>query len=909
MSNLTVTTGLVSGLDIAGLVEALSLNQQQAVKRLEARASEFEIKKTGINALEANLLALSTSISTLGNDVTFEQLSVTNSAESQIAASVGKTAVAGTYVFQSLRKSASEQSLSRGFADADQQTIGTGTLTISQGGFLDQSTLLETLNDGSGIRRGSIRITDRSGASANIDLTQVVSVDDVLNKINNEVDIAVTARVVDGQFILEDTSGSTTNNLTVLDLDGGLAAADLGIAKSVASSTLTGDTVYQTTENFSLQQINDGNGLNLLEGAPDIRITLEDATELEIDLSSAKTLKDVISAINDDASNGGKLTAALTNGRIVLTDTTGGSGTLSIEDINNSSVIRKLGLDAAVSGSTITGNRLTGGMNSVLLRNLRGGQGISQLGSISLTDRSGQTATVDLSSAETLTDVIEAINSAQDTGSDLFLKASLNSQKNGILITDTSGATTSNLIIADVASSTVAADLGIVIDSAVDSIDSGSLSLRYINEATSISDYAPDGGSVEQGLIQITDSAGNVGIIDISSSVETIGDVITRINASSSISVTAQLNDTGDGFVLIDNAAGTGTLKVEEFGDTTTAADLRLLGDAVTGGDGKQRVTSRKVTQVQVDATDTLDDLVKKLNDAGSMVNASTFDDGSSFNSTRLSLTAASSGKAGRMMIDDGGLGLNFTTIINAQDSLLQVGSNPASAFLITSADNSYDNVVEGIDLDLLDVGTTPVTIEISKNTESIISNVEDFVTNYNKYIDVAAELTKFDTETNQRGILQGDGFTTRVGVRLDTAINKRIGTGNETIKSLIDIGIRIGTGGKLVFTRERLEDKLKDDPDGVKEFFTTEDTGFSAQFNTTLKSLTDIVDGTFANERNVLDSSIEQTQERIVELNRLLESKKTRLLNEFVQMETIISSIQSQQDALKALKPISANK
>ncbi len=907
MSRITTTTGLVSGLDIAGLVDALSLNQQQAIKRIEARSQEFEAKKTGLNALEANLLTLSTSMTVLGNETSFEQLSVTNSDESQLTATVGKTAVVGTYSFQALQKAAAEQSLSRGFADADQETIGTGTLTISQGGFLDQSTLLETLNDGSGIRRGKIRISDRSGSSADIDLTRALTVDDVLNKINNNVDIAVTARVVDGQFILEDASGSTANNLSVVDLDGGLAAADLGIDKSVAASTLTGDTVYETTENFSLEQINDGNGLNLLAGAPDIRITLEDATELEVDLSDAKTLKDVISAINDNSDNGGKLTAALTNGRIVLTDTTGGSGTLSIEDINNSSAIRQLGLDATVSGSTITGNRLTGGMNSVLLRNLRGGQGIDQLGSISLTDRSGQTATVDLSGAETLTDVIEAINSAQDNGSDLLLTASLNSKKDGILISDTSGSSSSNLIIADVGSSTVANDLGIVVDDAVDSIDGGSLALRYVNDATSISTYAPDGGAVEEGLIQITDTDGNVGIIDISSSVETVGDVITRINANSSISVTAQLNDTGDGFVLIDEAGGTGTLTVEEFGDTSTAADLRLLGDSVVGSDGKQRVTSRRVTQIDIESTDTLNDLVTKINNAGSLINASTFDDGSSFNSTRLSLTAAETGKSGRMLIDDGGLGLNFTTIINAQDSLLQVGSNPATAFLISSSDNSYDNVVEGIDLDLNNVGTSPANIEISRNTDSIVTNVQNFVDNYNKYVDLSAELTKFDAENNQRGILQGDTITARVGARLDTALSRRIGTGNETIKTLIDIGIRVGAGGKLVFTKERLEDKLKDDLDGVKKFFTTESTGFAARFNDTMTSLTDIADGTFANERDVLDSSIQKNEERIADLNVLLESKKTRLLNEFAQMETIISTIQSQQSALSALKPISS--
>ncbi|MBL4884760.1 MAG: flagellar filament capping protein FliD [Planctomycetaceae bacterium] len=905
MSNLTVTTGLVSGLDIAGLVEALSLNQQQAIKRLDARADEFEIKKTSLNALEAKLLSLASAVTTLGNDITFEQLSVTNSNESQLKVFIGNSAVEGTYVFQALQKSASQQSLSRGFADADQQTLGTGTLTISQGGFLDDSTLLETLNDGSGIRRGLIRVTDRSGASANIDLTKALTVDDVLNGINNNVDINVTVRAVDGQFIIEDSSGSTATNLSVVDLNGGQAAVDLGIDKSVAATTLTGDIVHEATENFSLGQINDGNNLNLLTDAPDLSITLEDATVLEINFDGSKTIKDIITKINDHVDNGGKLTAALVNGRIELTDTTAGGGTLTVADINNSTVSQVLGLDAAVVGSTLTGNRLSAGMNSVLLRNLRGGQGITQLDTISLTDRSGQTASVDLSSAETLNDVIEAINSAQDTGSDLLLHATLNSQKDGIVITDTSGLTASNLIIADTGTSTLAADLGIVIDAAVDEVNSNSLSMRYVNQATDLSEYAPDGGIVEEGLIQITDSDGNVGVIDINSAAKTIGDVITRINANSSISVTAELNETGDGFVIIDEAGGAGTLSVVEFGETTTAADLRLLGDATTGGDGKQRVSSRRVTLIEIEVTDTLEDLVIKLNEAGGLVNASVFDDGSSFNSTRLSLTSGSSGRAGRMLIDDGGLGLNFTTIVNAQDSMLQVGSNSATAFLITSADNNYDNVVEGIDLDILQLGSSSVTIDIAKKTSSIVTNIESLVSTYNSFLEVGTELTKFDSDTNQRGILQGDGFTTRVNLRLDTALHKRFGSGNETIKSLIDLGIRVGTGGILVLNKERLEDKLKNDLSGVKEFFTAADTGFSAILGATLTSLTDVVDGTFTNEKDVLDSSIKQARERIEELNILLESKKSRLLNEFIKMETIISSIQSQQSALEALQPI----
>ena len=105
------------------------------------------------------------------------------------------------------------------------------------------------------------------------------------------------------------------------------------------------------------------------------------------------------------------------------------------------------------------------------------------------------------------------------------------------------------------------------------------------------------------------------------------------------------------------------------------------------------------------------------------------------------------------------------------------------------------------------------------------------------------------------------------------------------------------------------MKEKLKDDLNGVREFFTAEDTGFSAILGNTLTSLTDENEGTFVNEKNVLDSSIKQAAERIEELEILLESKKARLLNEFIQMERIIGSIQSQQTAMEALLPVGNKK
>jgi hypothetical protein len=108
----------------------------------------------------------------------------------------------------------------------------------------------------------------------------------------------------------------------------------------------------------------------------------------------------------------------------------------------------------------------------------------------------------------------------------LQLTARLNANGAGIEIVDTSGSTASNLQIADVGAGTLAAQLGIAVNGAQSGINSGRLNHRYVNEATSVSKYAPDGGAIAPGSIRITDSAGNQTLVDISGAVKSVGDVI-----------------------------------------------------------------------------------------------------------------------------------------------------------------------------------------------------------------------------------------------------------------------------------------------------------------------------------------------------------------------------------------------
>ncbi|HEY2253984.1 MAG TPA: flagellar cap protein FliD N-terminal domain-containing protein, partial [Planctomycetaceae bacterium] len=621
MSLLSTGVGLVSGLNYTALVGALTAPEQTQINALQSQDQTFKTKATAVSGLNVQLLSLTTSATSLGTASNFNSLTVQNSDPSQLTASTTTGATAGNYQFQSLRLAAAQQTISQGFANTSQQLVGAGTITISEGGELSTPTLLNVLNGGAGVQAGSIRITDRSGASANIDLSNAFSVDDVVSAINNTSGISVQASIQGGHLVLTDTSGQSSSNLSVTDVaSGGHTAEDLGIAGSVAAPTLTGSTIYQATGAFTLASLNDGNQIRQASGnQSDLRIQLTDlaATTFDVNLDGAATLNDVVKDINNATGNSGKLTASIANGRIVLTDNTGGGGSnlLSVTDINGSAVTSQLGLAAVASGNTLTGNSLVAGIDSVLLRNLRGGQGITQVGQISLTDRSGLTATVDLSGAQSLNDVLSAINSATDgLGNKLHLSATLDAAGTGITVRDTSGSVSGNLSIADVAGSTLATQLGIAVNAAQNSVSSGSLSLQSVNLATSLATYGPNGTAIPLGQFRITDSTGHQTTINFDSSIKTVGDLQQFIAAATSSKVTLQLNSTGDGFQLVDQAGGTGQLTVAELGETT-ATNLHILGTGTTVS-GHSQINSRLGTTITTTSTDTLSSLVTKINAA-----------------------------------------------------------------------------------------------------------------------------------------------------------------------------------------------------------------------------------------------------------------------------------------------------
>jgi flagellar hook-associated protein 2 len=905
MASIQSSTGLITGIPIQDTVDQLMALAAKPRDLLKTRIEAMQTEQAAVTELTALLASVQYVARNLGKEKVFSARAASSSDSTALAAVVTGNPAIGTHQFTPLRVVQNQQWLSGGVR-AKQDPIGAGSLSFRFGAHVERATPLELLNAGQGVPRGKIRITDRSGASAEIDLGTVQSFDEILERINSNSTIRVTAVAQGDAIRLIDRTGQTAANLQVEEVGGGTTAAALGLdGINVAAGVADGRDLVGLYSSLRLDALNDGNGVVFHTSLADIRFTLRDGTTGTIDLSPIVpgssqvdkeiTLGQVLERINAAAPDKLKAEIGPDGDRLVIRDLTTGDGTFGLESLYGSSALADLGLDGAPVQGTITGRRLLSGLQGVLLSSLGGGKGLGALGTIELTDRGGATATVDLAGAETLADVIDRINAAG-----LGITAKVNRARNGLEIRDTTGQS-GNLVVAS--ADGTAQRLGIEVDAAVDSVQSGDLHLQVVAHNTLLEDYNGRGG-VSRGGFTIVDSTGRRAFIDLSDSrVRTIGDVIRKINQAA-LAVRADINDTGDGLVLRDTGGGAGKLAVIE-GPGTTAADLHLLGVATTSqADGvtTQSIDGSTTYTVTWDDRASLGDVAGLIEGLRAGVSAKVLSDGSS-QPYHLALISQRAGKAGALVLDTSQATLAFDQTVRPQDALLLLGGadDPAAGMLVSGPSNTFTGLVDGLKLEIKQATGRPVTVTVTQSDADLTASVKTMVDNYNKFRKRLGELTAYDPTTNKRSTLTGDATALRLDNDLSYFLSGRISGGR--IQSLGELGITFKQDGSLALDDAKLKARFAEDPEAVRQFFATANTGFSARLDRLLEQAAGQDGSLLAARVKALQDKIAGQQTRLESMNKRLETERYRLLLEFYRMETAIGKLQNNLNAISSIK------
>ncbi len=211
----------------------------------------------------------------------------------------------------------------------------------------------------------SIRGVNGGGLGATVQTPATFSLTDgqgqqTLVTLNGREDLReILARLSGGAAQVKATINAAGTGIEILDVSGGsgalnitdltgAAAAALGVAGSHALGRAAG-------ANVNFQHFHAGRALSSLLGGEgvqsgEMRVRLRNGSEAAIRTAGARSVGDILARLN--AVPG--LTAAInaTGDGIQLTDTTGGSGTLAIEDLSGNAA-RALNLAGVFSGASV----------------------------------------------------------------------------------------------------------------------------------------------------------------------------------------------------------------------------------------------------------------------------------------------------------------------------------------------------------------------------------------------------------------------------------------------------------------------------------------------------------------------------------------------------------------------------
>ncbi len=382
----------------------------------------------------------------------------------------------------------------------------------------------------------------------------------------------------------------------------------------------------------------------------------------------------------------------------------------------------------------------------------------------------------------------------------------------------------------------------------------------------------------------------------IKSQVSALGDAAAKLAGSSGWNaVTASSsNPTAIGVTAAAGAPATSlTMEVTQLAKAqSTASTAVASGTGVGAGSltielgswGAGSFTAGAAAPVSVtinNGEDTLAEIAAKINNTDAGVSATVLKDASG---ERLLLRSKATGLENGFRItatdDDGnntdasGLSrLSFDGVSATGTSQTQAGQNAlatVNGVSITSASNRLSDTLPGMTIQLSQVTTQPVEIDVNTDLEAIRTNVKTFVDTYNALATNLAMVTKYDAGTKTAGTLQGDSSA----VGLQTALRgmMRSVTASAPFTRLSEIGIEMQTGGTLKLDSEKFDTALAN-PEAVKRLFTV-DTGDAATqgFGLKMKAFTDgllSVDGLVSSRSAALQKSLDRNsleQDRVEE-------------------------------------------
>lgn len=303
---------------------------------------------------------------------------------------------------------------------------------------------------------------------------------------------------------------------------------------------------------------------------------------------------------------------------------------------------------------------------------------------------------------------------------------------------------------------------------------------------------------------------------------------------------------------------------------------------------------------IDYDATTTLDDLKKAINDtAGDEVDATVVQiDSGDF---RLFISSADTGSNQNITISDNANPNLIDNNITTGLSSIQNGIDAEFKFNgqdVTRSSNSVTDLISGLDITLKEVGLSSVSI--AQDRENIMDKMDNFIDKYNYAMTELNNMTKVSIDSSERGIFSSESTIKGMKNSIEE-IMLTIGGGAGYIS---DYGFDIDKDGTLSIDKTILETKLDENSANVEAFFaggiytnndlsTTELDGAFTELSTKVEEYTKY-NATLDQLKDSISETISSLEDRKASASEHLDSKYEILKKQFAAYDAIIAKFNS---------------
>ena len=400
----------------------------------------------------------------------------------------------------------------------------------------------------------------------------------------------------------------------------------------------------------------------------------------------------------------------------------------------------------------------------------------------------------------------------------------------------------------------------------------------------------------------------------IQSAVSTLNDLAAKLAGTSAWQQTvSNSSSTAVSAATNNSAPGTYSVTVQALASVRTIATGTPIPASTTPGAGTLHIelgtygagqtsftpkAGATAVDVAIAATDTLADVRDKINAAGAGVTALIMTDASG---SRLLIRSNDSGAANAFRTS-GVASLAFdpsagvTTMVQSQTAADAQAT--VNGLAVTSSSNTLSNIVDGLTLNLANVTTDPVTVNVVTDTDALKKTISDFAAAYTAVVKLIGTDTKYDAATKTGGILQGDSAAVGIQRQLRTLAGS-LSAASSTFGHLSDIGLELQADGSMTVNDTKLGSALGNLAELKKMFANsnpadpTQD-GFAKRF----RVATDLmlgVDGAVTTRTDGLNQQLQRNEKDQDTWNARLDQIEQRLRAQYTALDATMAQLSTQ--------------